>query len=91
MRDYKRQRGSRSYLTGYAEEQMEGALNAVRAGRLSFAKAAIEFHVPKTTLLSKFSGHRTKKSGGQTFLSNACESAIVLVLNQLVDWGLGIT
>ena len=91
MRVYKRKRGSRSHLTGYTVEQMESALNAVRAGDLSFAKAAIEFHVPKSTLLRKFTGQRTKKSGGQTFLSKACESVIVLVLNQLVDWKVPLT
>ena len=90
MRDYKRKRGSRSYLTGYTEEQMEAALSAVREG-LSFVKAAKDFNVPKTTLITKYSGHSTKKSGGQTFLSSSCEAAIVLVLNQLVDWKVPLT
>ena len=55
MREYKRKRGSRSYLTGYTEEQMEGALSVVREG-LSFAKAAIDFkqiNVIATNLLNR--------------------------------------
>ena len=90
MRNYKRKRGTRSYLTAYSEEQMDGALKAVKDG-LTFYKAAKQFKVPKSTLIRKFSGQRTRNPGGQNYLSQPCEMAIVFVLNQLVEWKVPLT
>jgi len=90
MRTYKRKRGSRAYLTGYAAEQMDSAISAVRSG-VSARKAAIDFGVSRSTLLRKVSQQQTKKHGGQIYLEEASELAIVQVLNQLVDWKVPLT
>ena len=90
MRTYKRKRGARPYLTGYAVEQMEAAIRAVRSGN-SFWKAAKDFGVPRSTLFRKFSEQNKKKHGGQTYLSESFEEAIVEVLKQLGEWKVPLT
>ena len=90
MRNYKRKRGARPYLTDYTDEKMNNALMAVRSG-VSFGDAAEQFDVPKTTLYRKFLKQNRKKPGGQTWLSEAFELAIVQLLRQLGEWKVPMT
>ena len=53
--NYKRKRGARPYKTGYTDEQMKAAIDAVKSG-MSLGKAAIQNGVPKGTLHDKVKG-----------------------------------
>ena len=94
MRTYKRARGSRAYLTGYVAEKMERALRDVRSG-VSFWKAAADNGVPRSTLHINFRKEQQQQEfrshGGQPWLDAAFETAVIQVLNELLDWKVPLT
>ena len=91
VRSYKRQRGSRQYLTAYPSERMDMAVRDVHAGIRTTYSAAREYKVPYSTLYRKLKKLQTKHHGGQIYLGEAFEKAVVEVLNQLSDWKVPLT
>ena len=85
MREYRRQRGARPYLTNYAAEDLENAIKSVRGGE-TIGKAAARFGVPKSTLYRKVKAKQLKKNGGQLSLTEECELSLLAVINQVTDW-----
>ena len=85
VRKYNRKQGSTPYLTGYTAKQMDKAILDVKSGK-STAKSALDNGVPRSTLRDRMSGLHSKRHGGQLYLSEGLERAVLMVLNQLSSW-----
>ena len=85
MGRHTRNRGARPYLTNYRITDLEDAVRNVKNGQ-SLGKAALSWHIPKSTLYRKVRGLQPKKPGGQLHLSVDCENALLEIINDLTDW-----
>ena len=87
-RKYVRKPSTRAYgSTSYSDETLDEALRALKAKTgLSYGKAAKQFKIPKSTLQYCMRTSKCKKYGGQPYLSETFEKAVVEVLDQLGDW-----
>ena len=87
-RKYVRKPGTRPYRsTAYSDEALDSALRALKAKTgLSYRAASMKFKIPKSTLQYYMRTSKCKKYGGQPYLTEAFETAVVQVLDQLGDW-----
>ena len=70
-REYKRKTGSRAYLTGYTDEDLQKALADIKSGQKSIRKASDVYKIPYGTLNYKSKNIEKKKPGDRALVS--CE------------------
>ena len=80
----------RAYRSTYSNESMEKAVRQVKEGK-SVPKAARDNHVPRETLRDTVGGLHKKRCGGQLYLTDELETALVSVLDQLSTWKYPLT
>ena len=69
---------------------MEKAVRQVKEGK-SVPKAARDNHIPRETLRDTVGGLHKKRCGGQLYLTDELETALVSVLDQLSSWKYPLT
>ena len=88
--NYQRKRGSRAYQN-YTDETLSRAIDEIRKGLKSIRKASLTYKIPRSTLANKILHRHKKSAGGQTRLSDQCETMIVSALNILTKWKVPLT
>ena len=88
--NYQRKRGSRAYKN-YTDETLSRAIDEIRKGLKSIRKASLTYKIPRSTLANKILHRHKKSAGGQTRLSDQCETMIVSALNILTKWKVPLT
>lgn len=81
----------RGTYKGWTDSQMEQALQAVVAGDASIRRAALDYHVPKSSLGDRVSGRTAPetKSGPPPYLNAMEEGELVQFLSRCASIGYG--
>lgn len=77
----------------YSEEQLQRALDEIKAGTLSVYKASVVYKVPFSTLYCRSKGTRgriKKSKGRKTALPENIENTLAASVKTLAKWGFGL-
>ena len=75
----------------YQAQNLCRAVQEVKAGHLSYRRAAEKFGIPKSTLLDKVKNSHPKIMGGQTVLDKKEEQVLVEGILRAAHWGFPLT
>ncbi|KAJ8953873.1 hypothetical protein NQ314_007189 [Rhamnusium bicolor] len=89
VRNYERVPGSRTYRD-FTEENLEDALEAVRAG-MSKKMAAQTYGISRATIARKLLGRNMQQVGHPKVLSSQEEASIAETLGVVANWGFPLT
>lgn len=80
--------------TKYSQDELNNALNAIRADRITVKRASILYNIPRTTLRDHLKGRRGIKSksfGRSTDISFQEEKKIADGIKAMEKWGFGLS
>ena len=91
VREYKRKMGSRNYKTGYTEEDLSTAVNAVKNGGMSIRQSSRRYNIPFGTLRNKIKNLHTSTVGHPFQIAPDTQKLLVEVITCLIIWKIPLT
>ena len=86
VRTYKQKAGSRSYKTGYSEDDLKDALWKLQSNCMSLPKASKTYTIPLGMLQNKAISAHSGSVGRPPRLSKECCKKIAKCIDVLADW-----
>ena len=91
VREHKRKMGSRNYKTGYTEEDLSTAVNAVKNGGMSIRQSSRRYNIPFGTLSNKIKNLHTRTVGHLFQIAPDTQKLLVEVITCLTIWKIPLT